>query len=253
MSPAIRARDAEVGERTLRSIRARWGSLTTLTAFTSWQRIEIFLISSLGRILLQLIGATLRYRVEGWENFGQFKESKKGVIHSFWHNQIFCATHFWRFRNIVVMTSRHFDGEVIARMIERLGFVPARGSSSKGGVKALLELKRKVQSGLDVAFTADGPRGPVCRVKPGPVWLSRKTGAPIVPFHIQPRRFWSLRSWDRFRVPKPFSPVLVKIGQALIVPSDADEESWLLHYQEEMDRIEKYCEAYWKKEEGGRR
>ncbi len=237
----------------LQSIRARWGSLTTLKPFTPWQRIEIFLISSLGWLLLRLIGATLRYRVEGWENFGQFKESKKPVIYSFWHNQIFCATHFWRTRNIVVMTSRHFDGEVIAKMIEKLGYVPARGSSSKGGVKALLELKRKVQKGLDVAFTADGPRGPVYRVKPGPVWLSRKTGAPILPFHIQPRWFWSLQSWDRFRIPKPFSPVLVKIGQALIVPSEADEESWILHYQEEMDRIERYCKAYWRKKESGGR
>ena len=235
----------------LQSMRARWGHLTTAKSYTLWQNLELFLMSSLGWMLLRLIGATLRYQVEGWENFRQFKERRKPVIYSFWHNQIFSATHFWRFRDIVVITSRHFDGEAIARMIEKLGYAPARGSSSKGGVKALIELKRNVQRGLDAAFTADGPRGPAYRVKPGPVWLSRKTGAPILPFHIQPKRFWSLNSWDRFRIPKPFSPVLVKIGQPLMVSSEGDEESWIIRYQEEMNRIERYCEAYWRKKESG--
>lgn len=202
-------------------------------------------MSLAGWILLRLIGATLRYRVEGWENIRQSKEREEPFIGSFWHNQVFCAAHFWRFQNIVVMTSRHFDGEVIARVIRKLGFIPARGSSSRGAAKALLEAKQKVQQGLTVAFTSDGPRGPVYRVKPGPVWLSRKTGVPILPFHIQPKWFWSLNSWDRFQIPKPFSPVLVKIGQPLLVPSEEDQESWVIRHQEEMDRIGAYSQAYW--------
>ncbi len=202
-------------------------------------------MSLAGWMLLRLIGATLRYRVEGWKNFKQFKEKKTPVIYSFWHNQIFCATHFWRFRNIVVISSRHFDGEVIARVIRRFGYASARGSSSRGAVRALLETKNKVKQGLDAAFTLDGPRGPAYRVKPGPVWLSRKTGAAIVPFHIQPKWFWSLNSWDRFQIPKPFSPVLVKIGQPLIVPSEEDQGSWVIRHQEEMDRIGAYSQAYW--------
>jgi len=216
-----------------------------LKTFTLLQKIEIALMSLAGWMLLRLIGATLRYRVEGWKNFKQFKEKKTPVIYSFWHNQIFCATHFWRFRNIVVISSRHFDGEVIARVIRRFGYASARGSSSRGAVRALLETKNKVKQGLDAAFTLDGPRGPAYRVKPGPVWLSRKTGAAIVPFHIQPKWFWSLNSWDRFQIPKPFSPVLVKIGQPLIVPSEEDQESWVIRHQEEMDRIGAYSQAYW--------
>lgn len=196
-------------------------------------------------MLLWLIGATLRYRVEGWENFQQFKDEKKPVIYSFWHNQIFSATHFWRFRNIVVMTSRHFDGEVIARVIKKFGYDSARGSSSRGAIRALLETRHKVKQGQDAAFTSDGPRGPVYRVKPGPVWLSRQTGAPILPFHVQPKGYWSLRSWDRFQIPKPFTPVLVKIGRPLIVPSDGEEESWVRRHQEEMDRIGAYSRTYW--------
>ena len=224
---------------------SRWGSLIALKAFTLLQKIEIVLMSLAGWMLLRLIGATLRYRVEGGKNVRQLKERKEPFIGSFWHNQGFCAAHFWRFQNIVVMTSRHFDGEVIARVIRKLGFIPARGSSSRGAIKALLEAKRKVQQGLTVAFTADGPRGPAHRVKPGPVWLSRKTGAPILPIHIQPKWFWSLNSWDRFQIPKPFSPVLVKIGQPLIVPSEEDQESWVIRHQEEMDRLGEYGEAYW--------
>jgi len=216
-----------------------------LKTFTLLQKIEIVLMSLAGWILLRLIGATLRYRVEGWENIRQSKEREEPFIGSFWHNQVFCAAHFWRFQNIVVMTSRHFDGEVIARVIRKLGFIPARGSSSRGAAKALLEAKQKVQQGLTVAFTSDGPRGPVYRVKPGPVWLSRKTGVPILPFHIQPKWFWSLNSWDRFQIPKPFSPVLVKIGQPLLVPSEEDQEGWVIRHQEEMDRIGAYSQAYW--------
>ncbi len=210
-------------------------------------------MSLAGWILLRLIGATLRYRVEGWENLKQFKERKTAVIYSFWHNQIFCATHFWQFRNIVVISSRHFDGEVIARVIKKFGFASARGSSSRGAVKALLETKNKVKQGLDVGFTLDGPRGPAYRVKPGPVWLSRKTGAPIVPVHIQPKWFWSLNSWDRFQIPKPFSPVLVKIGRPLFVPSEEDQKSWVMRHQEEMDRIGAYSQAYWAKKGTGDR
>lgn len=211
------------------------------------QRIQIFLISQVGWGLVRLIGATLRYRVEDWENFQRWKEQKQPVIYSFWHNQIFYATHFWRSRGIVVITSRHFDGEYIARVIRRFGYGAARGSSGKGAIRALLDLKKHLEQGTDVAFTIDGPKGPLYRVKPGPLWLSRKTGAPIVPFHIQPSSFWSLNSWDGFRIPRPFSPTLVKIGRPLVVPPEADEESWLVKYQQEMDRIKTYCEQYWAK------
>lgn len=216
-----------------------------MKAFTPLQKIEIFLISLAGWMVLRLIGATLRYRVEGWDRVRNFKEREEPFIASFWHNQILCAVHFWRFQNVVVMISRHFDGEIIARVIEKLGYVPARGSSSRGAAKALLELKRKVQEGVTVAFTSDGPRGPRHKVKPGPVWLSRETGIAILPFHIQPKRFWSLNSWDRFQIPKPFTPVLVKIGRPMTVPSEEDQEGWVMRLQQELDRIQEYGHSYW--------
>ena len=213
--------------------------------FTWTQRVEVSLLSLLGWLLVWFIGSTRRCQVQGWENFQAAKQQKKPIIYCFWHNQILSATHFWRFRNIVVITSWHFDGEAIAGIIKRFGYGSARGSSSRGAVKALLELKRCIERGEDVAFTADGPRGPAYQVKPGPAWLARKTGAAILPFHIQPQRFWSLNSWDGFRIPKPFTRVLVKIGRPLTISSDQGEESGITEIQREMDRIQHECEAYW--------
>ena len=212
--------------------------------FTVTQRVLIGGASLLGWALVWLIGRTLRYRIEGWSNFQKLKDQKRPIIYSFWHNQIFIATHFWRFRGIVVITSEHFDGEYIARIIERFGYHAARGSSRRGALKALLQLKRSIEHGRDVAFTVDGPSGPVYRVKPGPIWLSRKTGAPIVPFHVQPEKFWKLNSWDNFRIPKPFSLVLVKIGRPLSVRKENEGTAATL-YQQEMDHLRERCEARW--------
>lgn len=213
--------------------------------FTLLQRVQACVIGVAGWALVWVIGATLRYRVEGWKNFQQFDERSQPIIYSFWHNQIIPATYFWRFRNIRVITSRHFDGECIAKVIEGFGYVAARGSSSRGGVRALKELRKSLVAGDHAAFTVDGPRGPVYKVKLGPVWLSRKTGVPIIPFHMEPRQFWRLSSWDHFRIPKPFSVVLVKIGRPLTVSAEDEEGQWMQRYQEEMDRISSYAEQYW--------
>ncbi len=213
--------------------------------FTFRQRAGVSLSSFLGWLVVWLVGSTLRYQVEGWANLQESKRQGQPIIYCFWHNQILFATHFWRFRDIVVITSRHFDGEAIAGIIRRFGYGSARGSSSRGAARALLELKRSIEQGKDVAFTADGPRGPAYQLKAGPVWLSRQTGAAIVPFHIQPEKFWSLNSWDGFRIPKPFSRALVKIGRVQTIPPEQNEESGLPQIQDEMDRLRQECEEYW--------
>lgn len=214
-------------------------------SFTLRQRVQAYVIGAAGWILVWVIGATLRYKVEGWRNFQQFDERSQPIIYSCWHNQIFSATYFWRFRDIRVITSRHFDGECIAKVLKGFGYVATRGSSSRGGVRALQELRKSLVAGDPAGFTVDGPRGPVYKVKPGPVWLSRKTGVPIIPFHMEPRQFWCLSSWDQFRIPKPFSMVLVKIGRPLTVSAEDEEGQWVQRYQEEMDRIRSYAEQYW--------
>src|SRR3990172_1003620 len=101
-------------------------------AFTLWQRAQIFVASWLGYLAVLLIGRSLRFEVQGWENWEAARGLGKGIIYTFWHREIFAATWFWRNRGIVVMTSQNFDGEYIARIIQRHGCGAARGSSSKG-------------------------------------------------------------------------------------------------------------------------
>jgi lysophospholipid acyltransferase (LPLAT)-like uncharacterized protein len=213
--------------------------------FSLSQRIKLGLITNLGWIVIWLIGPTLRYRIENWEDYAAAKREHGRLIFSFWHNQIFAGMLFWRRRHIVVMTSAHFDGEYIARIIHRFGYGTSRGSSTRGGIRAVLDLSKRLAKGLDVAFTIDGPKGPVYKVKPGPIWLSRKTGVPIFPFHFEPRRAWKLRSWDGLRIPKPFSPVVLKIGKPFVVPPDGQEQEWLDRLQSEMDRLRKEGEQHW--------
>lgn len=210
--------------------------------FTRWQRLQVRLASWTGEALIRLIGSTLRFRVEGMEHFETIHAQGRPAILSFWHSQIFAATYFWRNRGIVVITSQHFDGEYIARIIGRFGYGTARGSSTRGAVGALLSLRTRLRQGRDVAFTIDGPKGPREQVKPGPIWLSRKSQSPILCFHIQPRRFWEFGTWDRMRIPKPFTHLLVKIGEPIQVPEQCREDQWLAAYQAEMMRLQRYCE-----------
>jgi lysophospholipid acyltransferase (LPLAT)-like uncharacterized protein len=193
-------------------------------------------------MLVWLVGSSIRFRFEDRQKLDQLRERGQPVIFCFWHNQIFCQTYLFRFQQIVVMTSRHFDGEYVGRIINWFGYATARGSSTRGAARALLELRRHLWEGRDVAFTIDGPRGPVYKVKPGPVFLARKTGAPIVTLQSEPQGFWQLKSWDRFRIPKPFTRTLVKFGEPIWVSADDSDAEALQAFQCEMDRIRAFCE-----------
>ena len=142
---------------------------------------------------------------------------------AFWHGRVLSATYYFRRRGIVVMISENFDGEWIARIIEQFGFRTSRGSSSRGGQRALLKLKREMDQGWPSGFAVDGPRGPARKAQPGAVWLAKVTGNPVVPFHMEASSYWSLKSWDRTQIPKPFSTVGLSVGAPIAVPRDADE------------------------------
>ncbi len=192
--------------------------------FSAGERLKIWVISLLGYWAMRLIGCTLRWQVEGWENFRSIHAAGKRVIYTFWHGRIFVGTYFFRNRGIVVMTSRNKDGEYIARVIRRFGYSAARGSSSRGAKGALVEMIRELRSGKDVAFTIDGPRGPRYVAKPGAVWVAAQTGDALFPFHLTPEKSWVMKSWDQFHVPKPFSRVLVLMGTPIYVKEHASAE-----------------------------
>ena len=199
-----------------------------MSAAESWRssrakRVQASLISSIGYPIIAALASTFRWRQEGLQHLDDVARSGRQPIMAFWHGRILPATYFFRRRGIVVITSENFDGEWIAGIIERFGYGTARGSTSRGAVKALVQLKRDMAAGRPAAFTLDGPRGPANVAQPGAIWLAKATGNPVVPFHIEASRHWTLRTWDRTQIPKPFSDVAIAIGEPLEVPPDADE------------------------------
>jgi len=204
---------------------ARAYTFADLSSYSGKQRLLIRAADLVFFILIKLIGRTVRWQVEGWEHWEAASRDGQIPIYTFWHNRVFLSTYFWKQRRIVVMTSRSFDGEYIARFIQRFGYGAARGSSTRGGVGAIVEMVRLMRAGSPTAFTIDGPKGPRYVAKMGAVLLAKKTGHPVLPFTITAKKFWTAnKSWDHSQVPKPFTRVRVDIAQPIYVPSDAGEE-----------------------------
>lgn len=218
MHPATAEQRAD--ERVARAYRS-----ADLSGYTLKQRFAVRAAGLLFPLLIRAVGATLRFSVEGREHWDEAARAGGLPIYTFWHDRIFAGTYFFRGRRIVIMTSQSFDGEYIARFIQRLGYGAVRGSSTRGGVGALVELARLVRRGCPAGFSIDGPRGPRHVAKMGAVLLAKKTGQAILPFGVNAERFWSLRSWDRMQIPKPFSRVRVRFAPPVRVPPDADEET----------------------------
>jgi hypothetical protein len=216
--------------------------------FTRWQRVEIFLASWVGYFAVLLIGRSLRWEVFGWENWEAARRRSKGLIYTFWHRGIFPATWFWRKRSIMVMTSQNFDGEYIARIIQKHGYGAARGSSSRGAQRALAEMIRWHKTGRDTAFTIDGPRGPRFVAKPGSVLLSKATGAAILCFHaVSRRRYVFRKSWDLTEFPVPFSRAAMFIAPPIVVAREADaaeQARALQRVQSTLDELRRRAEHW---------
>jgi lysophospholipid acyltransferase (LPLAT)-like uncharacterized protein len=175
--------------------------------------------------VIRTLGPTLRLEVLGIHNAVQIREGGEPGIGAFWHRCIFSSVWVWRNRGIVVLNTVNFDGQWTRRVIERLGFGTAQGSSSRGGVEGLTEMAHRLEEGKHVAFTIDGPRGPRYVAKPGPVILARRTGKPISVYHIALQRAHTFKkSWDLFQIPYPFSRAIIVIAPPIRLPADADSE-----------------------------
>jgi lysophospholipid acyltransferase (LPLAT)-like uncharacterized protein len=198
------------------------------------KRLEAAAISTVGYRLIAALGATLRWRTEGLDHFDAIRASGHRPIMAFWHGRILPATYYFRRRGIVVITSANFDGEWIAGIIERFGYGTSRGSSSRGGARALLQLSRDLEAGRPAGFTVDGPRGPARVSQPGAVWLAKASGHPVLPFHCEADRHWTLNSWDRTQIPKPFATVAISVGEPFYVPRDATEQD-VERYRRQLD------------------
>jgi lysophospholipid acyltransferase (LPLAT)-like uncharacterized protein len=193
-----------------------------------------------------MIGSTLRYSLS-WEDESLPPNApfEKPGVYSFWHRSLFAAAWVYRNLGIVVLISRSFDGEFITRIIEKLGFVAVRGSSSRGGVGALLGMMGELEQGSAVALTIDGPRGPKYVAKPGPARLAKVSGMPMRTFYVALSDAWVLKTWDEFMIPKPFSRALVRVSRKTMVPADANETQMADYHaqlQAALDRVTKFAE-----------
>lgn len=219
-----------------------------LSGYSFKKRLQIRAADLAFYTVIQAIGRTVRFQVEGMEHWEAAARDRRIPIYTFWHDNIILSTYFWRRREIVVMTSQSFDGEYIARFIQRFGYGAARGSSTRGSVGAVIEMIRLMGRGRATAFTIDGPKGPRHVAKMGAVLLAKKAGHPILPFAITPARFWSMnRSWDALRIPKPFTRARVEIAAPIFVPADADGaamDAKLRELQESLDALERRGEQW---------
>jgi len=220
-----------------------WALLLTSEQWqSSWRkRAEVAAIAGVGYPLINTLGHTLRWRVEGWHHLEAIWASGRQPVMAFWHGRILPATFYFRRRGIVVITSENFDGEWIARIIERFGYGTARGSTSRGAKRAMLRLVREMRAGHAAGFTVDGPRGPARVVQPGAVWLAGATGNPVLPFHLEASAHWTMKSWDRTQVPKPFATVALAIGAPIEIAAgltDAELEDSRVMLQDRLLQLE---------------
>lgn len=173
----------------------------------------------LGALALRALGATLRVRREE-AAVAALWTARAPVIYAVWHGRLLLLPYFYGHRGSRVLASRSRDGELVARWIRRFGLGPVRGSSTRGGGEALRLLTRALRRGHEVVVVPDGPRGPREVLKPGVIALARLSGAPIVPMAVGASREWRMRSWDEFRIPKPFARCVIRFGEPIRVASD---------------------------------
>ncbi len=205
-------------------------AFASLSKYSLKKKILVYLIDYSLYLLTYLIGKSINFDTShketsnsrGWEYMQQFTTDKPLCIAVFWHNQILLTSYFWRFSNFTAMVSGSFDGEYISRTLQRLKIGVIRGSSTRGGTHALrrmIRMLRKEKS--SITFAIDGPKGPLYKVKPGAVLLAKTSGVPIVPLVIEPQSFWTVNSWDKMQIPKPFTKAKILIAEPIFVSKDA--------------------------------
>jgi lysophospholipid acyltransferase (LPLAT)-like uncharacterized protein len=214
---------------------------TRLPKLTLTQQMMVPFIGWVVWAVIRLLGPTLRYEVLGGLQAGrEYRPDRSPHIWAFWHRCIIPAAWYFRNRGAILMNTTNFDGQWTRRVIERLGYGTAQGSSTRGGLRGLAVMSQRLAEGLDVAFTIDGPRGPRYIAKPGPVMLARRTGNAILVFHVALERAWTLRrTWDLFQIPKPFSRAVVVIAPPIDASRDADRQELEQKHQEMQKLLER--------------
>lgn len=180
-----------------------------------------------GILLVKMISMTYRLRLVDSENESKVLDRDGSIIYASWHQRFFPGISFFATRKpISIMISQSKDGEFIARIVDMLGWKSVRGSSTRGGLEALNELKRLATSGYKIGHIVDGPTGPPSVIKPGLLRIAQVSGQAVVPTITSGEKKWVFNSWDKFMVPKPFSRVMIRFGDAIYVEPDLDEAAF---------------------------
>ena len=222
----------------------------SLSAYSSRQRFAIKAADLAFYSLIRSVGSTIRYEVEGAEFLDSVAAAGRTPIYATWHDRIFLGTYFLQKKGIVFLTSQSFDGEYIARFLQRFGFGVIRGSSTRGGARGLVQMVRELRRGTAMGFTVDGPKGPRYVAKPGPILLAKRSGEPILPFIVEPSSFKTVNSWDKLQIPRPFARARVVFGKPICVSNNADDaevDRKLEELQWSLDRLTRQG-AKWREE-----
>lgn len=192
------------------------------------KKLKFLIIGIFGSWLIRLLAFTIRIN----DSPKGFNEKIKNLhaIYAIWHCMMLLPAYIGKGSNIQVLISQHSDGEYIAQVIQRLGFGVIRGSTTRGGMRAVKALVDKAKAGYPLAITPDGPRGPRFIVQSGSIYIGKKTQLPVIPTVIGLSSYWELSSWDKFRIPKPFSHALIMYGDPIHIPQDLSEEE-MEHYR----------------------
>jgi lysophospholipid acyltransferase (LPLAT)-like uncharacterized protein len=211
-----------------------------------WRCIGIF-----GKLFIDGLFLTSKIEVEGWEEVEQYFQSKQ-LIFAFWHDRLLLPAFRHKGIGAVVLVSQSKDGEIISQILYRQGQKTMRGSSTRGGLRALAGMVKMIkETGAPGAVTPDGPQGPRYEVKHGVVTLAKKTGYPIIPMSFSANRVKIFSSWDRFMLPFPFSTCRIIYGRPIFISKDADqveEEKYLTDLEEELNRLTRKADQYFNHE-----
>lgn len=200
----------------------------------------------LGVPLVRALGATWRIRlINSATTIDALRRECRPIVFALWHGDMLPLLYHHRNEGVSVLISEHRDGELIARIAESLGFRTVRGSSSRGASRALVGLTRELEAGHDVAITPDGPRGPVRSFAPGVLIAAQRAKAPVIAVGLSADRAWRLNTWDRFKIPRPFSRVSIAYSDPVLFDAvsarEAAEET--TRFQELMLRMEQLASA----------
>jgi len=204
-----------------------------------WSELKLKLIAFWGKLFILALGHTWKIKIIDRSNLG-----KQNALYAFWHGRLLIPTYTHRNKDFYCLISQHRDGEYISKVVEGLGINPIRGSTTRGGTKAILQLIKKGIGGVNLVIIPDGPRGPKHSLKPGILYIAFKTGLPIVPMGTGASKYIRFKSWDNFLLPLPLSKCVVLFDTPIYIKSLKNIEKKREKIEDRLKRLQFECDRY---------